>query len=642
MLNCVEYCIERVDAFNYSLKQSFGKAQNHWGCVKLMVLYFFKNLSIRNKFLIFFYTLIIIISLFSGYYSYALSERYVIGRVSSVGLGSMNQLTGSLSVIQSDMYDVSTQICLNPDLQELLLDLSRNSTTVTTISENFNFLSSMLVSKRYISYLAVYGTEGHPLYYHFKDSSFDPNPIEEIKNSDLYRRVKDAKGAPVWFRMEVGSNEFVRSNNSPKISLCRLITDINSGARETGLLVITLNEAYFKKLYATNLQSRLENLLITDQEGNSFCQWGSNAGILKEYLSTDLEDTSSGFRITGNKKDSLLITYGTVAESGWKVISSIPMQIVRSEINSGKTMIMFTTLACIVIFFPLSLLISSILTAPIKRLLKSMKRFEKGDFSQQVTIHNQDEIGQLGQGYNNMVTSIKELFEKFYMLQIKEKEAELNVLQAQINPHFLYNTLDSIFWKAKRHGDSEVSSMVYSLSRLFRLSLNRGKSFTLVADEKELLENYLKLIKIRYKERLTYFIDIDEEIMKYPLPKLLLQPFVENSIAHGIELKDQGGCVSIRGFRYEGQLVFEIRDDGVGMTPEQLKNLKDSLKSDSPVVPDPLKTGEYAIKNVFERLSIYYKNQFEFCIESSKELGTSIRLVIPAVQQMEGVTTNYV
>lgn len=637
MLNCVEYCLEHL-IHTIFIIVFLREGQNHWRYVKLMVLYFFRNLSIRNKILIFFYTLIIIISLFSGYYSYTLSERYVISRVSSAGLGSMNQLTGSLSLIQSDMFDTSTQICINPDLQELLLDLSRNSTTVTSISGKFNFLSSMLVSKRYISYLAVYGTEGDPLYYHFKDSSFDPNPIEHIKNSELYRRVKAAKGAPVWFRMEVGSNEFVRSNDSPKIAFCRLITDLNSGARETGLLVIALNETYFKKLYAANLQSGLENLLITDLKGNSFYQWGSNAGILKEYFSTDPEDTSSGFRITGNKKDSLLVTYGAVAESGWKAISSIPMQLVRSEINSGKTMIIFTTLACIVIFFPLSLLISSMLTAPIKRLLKSMKRFEKGDFSQQVTIRNQDEVGQLGQGYNNMVTSIKELFEKVYMLQIKEKEAELNALQAQINPHFLYNTLDSIFWKAKRHGDSEVSSMVYSLSRLFRLSLNRGKSLTLVSDEKELLEHYLKLIKIRYKEKLTYSIDIDEEIMKYSLPKLLLQPFVENSIAHGLELKEHGGSVSIRGFQQEGRLVFEIRDDGIGMMPDQLKNLQDSLNSDSPIILDPLKTGGYAIKNVFERLSIYYKNQFEFFIESSKEVGTSVKLVIPVVGPMEGGT----
>lgn len=168
-----------------------------------------------------------------------------------------------------------------------------------------------------------------------------------------------------------------------------------------------------------------------------------------------------------------------------------------------------------------------------------------------------------------MVDDIRELIDKNYILAIKERESELDTLQAQINPHFLYNTLDSLYWKATESGNDEIAEDILSLSQLFRLVLNRGDGIVTVKNEAELLERYLHIQKMRFGKRLTYEIALEQELLDEEIPKLILQPFVENAIVHGFERVDGSYTLNVSGEKKDNYMLFQIMDTGVGMSREQ-------------------------------------------------------------------------
>lgn len=175
---------------------------------------------------------------------------------------------------------------------------------------------------------------------------------------------------------------------------------------------------------------------------------------------------------------------------------------------------------------------TDIVSKPLHSLREAMEKFMQGDFSQKVEVMTQDEVGEASACFNRMVDDIRELIDKNYILAIKERESELDTLQAQINPHFLYNTLDSLYWKATESGNDEIAEDILSLSQLFRLVLNRGNGIVTVRTEADLLERYLQIQKMRFGKRLTYEISLEPEILEEKIPKLILQPFVENVIVH--------------------------------------------------------------------------------------------------------------
>lgn len=228
--------------------------------------------------------------------------------------------------------------------------------------------------------------------------------------------------------------------------------------------------------------------------------------------------------------------------------------------------------------------------------------------------------------FNRMVDDIRELIDKNYVLAIKERESELDTLQAQINPHFLYNTLDSLYWKATESGNDDIAEDILSLSQLFRLVLNRGDGIVTVRTEAELLERYLHIQKMRFGKRLTYEISLEQEILEEEIPKLILQPFVENAIVHGFESADGSYTLTVSGRKEEKKMFFQIKDTAVGMSEEQLAAVweaADNRKYASQRI------GRYAIKNVRERLKLIYHENYELRIESRVGCGTTVVVVVP-------------
>ena len=267
---------------------------------------------------------------------------------------------------------------------------------------------------------------------------------------------------------------------------------------------------------------------------------------------------------------------------------------------------------------------------PIKRLHDVTTTITKNDLQALVNRDNVDEITELGMSFNIMIGRIRELLDAKMKEQENLKKAELRALQAQINPHFLYNTLDTIIWMAEAQKTEQVIEIVSALSSFFRLSLSKGKDWITIGEEIERTRSYLTIQKMRYRDIMDFKIEADEEVLNNTILKLILQPLVENALYHGIKNKRGGGTIVVRARqKNENEVLLEVEDDGIGLTPERLAQLQAELDDDSGDMK--LESG-FAIGNVNKRIRLYYGRQYGLSIRSEYNTGTCATLVIPAIR----------
>jgi two-component system sensor histidine kinase YesM len=272
--------------------------------------------------------------------------------------------------------------------------------------------------------------------------------------------------------------------------------------------------------------------------------------------------------------------------------------------------------------------ISKSIYVPIKKLHDVTTTIARHDLEALVTADNADEITELGMSFNIMVGKIRELLDAKITEHENLKKAELRALQAQINPHFLYNTLDAIIWMAQVNQTAQVVELVRVLSRFFRITLSKGKDWITVRDEVEHIECYLAIQKMRYRDILDYRIDVPADMLDGQMLKLTLQPLVENALYHGIKNKRSGGAIVVRGRRLDGdQLLIEVEDNGIGMVWDKLAQIRALLDGEAGglVVAE----SGYGINNVNQRIKLYYGQQYGLSIHSEYLHGTRVSLIIP-------------
>jgi two-component system sensor histidine kinase YesM len=265
---------------------------------------------------------------------------------------------------------------------------------------------------------------------------------------------------------------------------------------------------------------------------------------------------------------------------------------------------------------------------PIKKLHDVTTTITKNDLQALMTSDNVDEITELGMSFNIMIGKIKELLDSKIKEQENLQRAELRALQAQINPHFLYNTLDTIIWMAESKKTDQVVEIVSALSNFFRISLSKGMDWITISEEVERIRSYLTIQKMRYRDILDFKIEVNNEVAENTILKLILQPLVENALYHGIKNKRQGGTIIVRARRHgEDEVLLEVEDDGIGFTSEKLAQLRAELEDDSGDLK--LESG-FGIGNVNRRIRLYYGKPYGLTIQSEYTTGTCVTLVIPA------------
>ena len=413
------------------------------------------------------------------------------------------------------------------------------------------------------------------------------------------------------------------------ISLSREVQSYENGTFR-GVILINLNMNKITEI-CNSFQEKQENFicLINDkgelvyEQQNGRERFAFDEKENRQELNTALGKTKESCFRLNYRGEKYLVTRTDMKTTGWTLVSMVPYKSVMAETMAiSGVMILAVAITLIVTLLLLNRILTGVVK-PLKKLEKYMVQVNPDNMDQRMEILTDDEIGHLSMKFNQMMDRIRNLKEQVIEEQEDKRKYELQALQAQINPHFLYNTLDSIIWMAETN-DSNIVAMTEALAKLFRISLNKGNEEISLERELEHVKNYLIIQSMRYADKFTYEISAEPGVERCRTIKLILQPIVENCIYHGIKKKRGTGKITIRAYRREQNLIIEVSDDGCGM-PEEIcrKILSDEIESEN------ISGSGIGVKNVNERIQLRFGKKYGLSYSSEEGVGTTVTYVLP-------------
>jgi two-component system sensor histidine kinase YesM len=406
------------------------------------------------------------------------------------------------------------------------------------------------------------------------------------------------------------------------ITVTKVVDYYYNGVEYQGILVVDINTSNIITLTETTNLGAFGHIVIINDDGSLIYSNKTTCFDIDCESLTIAKDIIFGGRSVSIDGTDFYANVNTLQDTRWRMATFINTDILSSTRNNTMLLIAIVFVSTLSFTVVVASSISNQISSPINRLKNHMERIEKEEFYETIEIDGQKEVISLTHSFNEMIKETRELMDRILFEQRSKRKTEFQALQNQINPHFLYNTLDSIVYLSENKMNEKVVEMVVALSRFFRISISRGKNIILLKEELEHARNYLLIQQIRYHEKFTFEFDIDEEVLDEEVVKLTLQPLIENAIQHGINTEYNKGRIIIRAFKKEGYLYLEVEDDGYGLLPEQIEELYQTVKFDS-------NNKSVGLKNVYQRLLLYYGEGTDFIIESELDVKTIIRLVIP-------------
>ncbi|RII36601.1 sensor histidine kinase [Clostridium chromiireducens] len=554
-------------------------------------------------------------------------------KVSEVSVQTLNSIQTNINLMINNADSLSKMVLSNSDLQKLLRQGSMYE-DLNTQAKVSSYLYKFIQSVPYAS--SVYILDNSNNVYSVGADILPTLPSDKIVNAKWYKHVIEKKGA---FILELnGGGVTFEKGQENYVSLIRLVRDMDN-MNKLGILVINIPQKSFKQVFDNISNDAETNIVILDKENQKITSLKSlkdekenvevNINIDNEIvrIGDEFSGNDTGYKMKKLGTTEYLISYSSKNNYNWKFVSIIPFAQLSKEsmtmIFIGFIIILFNG----IILFICSISISRIITLPIKSLLTSMKDIEKGVFNEVRIKTYGYEFKKLCSGYNIMITEIKKLIARVIEEQKTIRKAELYTFQAQIKPHFLYNTLDSINSLALSGCNKEVSYLVEALGNYYRTSVSKGKEIITIREEVEMVKNYLKIQKVRYPDLFEMEYTIESNCFEYKIPKLILQPLAENALYHGIRAKGKNGTIKISAHKGEGIVILSVEDDGAGMSEEQIEDIL--ISKDRGIEES------FGLRGTFERIRIFYGNDNAYKIESKLGEGTKIVLFIEAEEKEE-------
>ncbi len=450
----------------------------------------------------------------------------------------------------------------------------------------------------------------------------DLTPYIDIWKLDWYQAAMESPTGIAVSSSHV--QNAIKSSYKWVITLSRVLVNNRTGAKE-GLFFIDLNYSAISDLCNNNTIGNKGYIFVLDDKGNVIYhpkQQLMYGGLHTEHIE----------EIMACEKDSLTVRDGTERKlytlsrsqkTGWTVVGAAYTSELLKNNKQARMLYILAAAILILAVFAISSILSREITKPLRRLSESMSRVEKGEFDRaNVDVTMENEIGSLGKSYNLMTERIHTLMEENVYEQKQKRKSELKALQAQINPHFLYNTLDSIIWMSEAGQSDEVVEMTSALAKLLRQSISNDHEQVELGQEMEYVKNYLTIQKMRYQDKLEYTVEVDPKVRHVMIVKLVLQPIVENAIYHGIKYKGSKGTLRIRAFAESEDVCIVIEDNGIGMDETALNIIFDETQKIH-------KQNGVGVPNVQKRLKLYYGDKYGITYESKVGIGTRATIRIP-------------
>ena len=519
------------------------------------------------------------------------------------------------------MENIAYLISSNEDVQDYLFSDEIDSEGRYRILKQFE---TILDSRSDIRNVGIISKSGRML---INNGSKSVNHDLNINTQEWYTQ---ALNSPEGTTLTSSHVQHIISGERPwVITLSRGIRDRSGSGEKEGVFFIDLNYSAISGLCDQSTVGTKGYAFILDAKGNIV--YHPQQQQLYNELQTEnislIMDTDEDTVLTGTGNNGKLYSISRSDKTGWTVVDCTNVRELLSKSRQAQSIYVLTAVVLVIVALLFSRFMARSITLPIQKLRDSMKKVQEGDFSvSDVVVDSRNEIGSLTKSFDVMTHRIQELMEQNVHEQEQKRKSELKALQSQINPHFLYNTLDSIIWMAEGKKNEEVVLMTASLARLLRQSISNEDEVVPIANEVEYARGYLTIQKMRYKDKLEFQIDVDPSILHIPLIKLVLQPIIENAIYHGLKYKESKGLLIIKGFPKDGNAVLQVIDDGVGMDEETLAHIYDRHKVN-------YHSNGVGVYNVQKRLKLYYGEDYGITYESVVGKGTTATITIPGRQE---------
>ncbi|QJD84225.1 cache domain-containing sensor histidine kinase [Cohnella herbarum] len=472
-----------------------------------------------------------------------------------------------------------------------------------------------------------------------KMSLYMRDGMASIQATDQFLRLEEVQAEPWMQRLVNGEkpylwipSESVSATDGDTISFFRKVPSPVDNLDFAGLLraqmpkqslVQILDQALFTQSTSALLINSLNELIASSSQETI-----SDPDSIIQALDNMTSKNDDAFETVTLNGEKMLIGTVPVEHTDWRFVLVVPQHDIVKIAQKSRNQMLVIFLFVAAMTFPLAFWVSASGTIRIRKLTKNMRKVGVDNFKPNLDPKNNDEIGELTTTFNRMITRIDDLAADKYQLGLDVKNMELRALQAQINPHFLYNTLDMANWLAMKYNADDIRVLITSLSDFYKLSLSNGEDFISIRNEIEHVSAYVRIQNMRFRDKIDLRIDVPEDLMEYRTLKLLLQPLVENAILHGIMEKDtQTGTVWIRGKMDGDAIELIVEDDGIGMEEHTVRGILDgTLKKE---------IGGYGMRNIHNRLELIFGYPFGLTVESSMGAGTRVTVRIPVQETNE-------
>lgn len=595
---------------------------------KYITMPWFRNQRIRYKIIMIYFPLIFVPLFVLGFVSNQVYTNAIVKKtIKNVSDNSsliITRITGMLTNVESCANMLT--INLNKLIVEDPQSQGATETSLQMYTQITNQLSFALLVFPDVQSAAFIDTNGRV----FGSNLFMERNRELIASSEMLKQVDASSGNKnIWFPMQQ-RNYLTSDSQEIVMTLGKRIVNIYTG-QQLGMLVLNIKESSLSAIYQ-KIGSIQDGSYFIVNEGGVVVSSQHPEDLLQEVADPTMKNWITSSKdmsdLTSFQHEKTLVVSSDVPSFGWKLISMAPLESLTADTRKITILIVFIGLICL--FFALlgAGMLSQFIAKPIMGLTKHMKKVKEGSLDIEFQVNSEDEIGLLASGFNAMIRRVQELLTNINFEQKKKREYELALIQAQIKPHFLYNTLDVIYTLSEMGRARDVQRTTKALADFYRAALSKGRETITIEEEIRNVKDYLSIQRIRYSDVFTFEFDIRGEVLGGLIPKLTIQPLVENAIYHGLKTKGSLGLLKVTGEIVEGKIKIIVSDDGGGMLPERLEALVKKPESAEQAVG-------YGLRNVNDRIQLYFGDDYGLQIESQLGQGTEVTLWLP-FQSEEG------
>ncbi|MDM5281029.1 cache domain-containing sensor histidine kinase [Paenibacillus silvae] len=571
--------------------------------------------SLRNQIFVGFVMVMLVVLLIAGITAYDRVASLLKSNAEKHIQQTAVQASGRLDALIAQVNSLTSQVADDTYLQRLLYEEKQGK------KATFNQRQALLqIAGSYQSF--INGAQSMEIYTTNYSRIFpmDDRSLSHRLDRGWIVQADKGKGRLVW----AGSDP-----DDPSILLAiRRINLLDRSFEHGGYVVVRMQRSFFQLNDSERSDGSQDSIMLLDGGGE----------VVTSNLDVHLDPQAvmDSESVVQNGKESYIVVKQRSELTGWTLAVLTPLRETTEGVSILRTALFVSGVIGVVLFLVMSFFLSTMITRPLIRLMRAMRGAQPGAMRPNLMVSSTSEINELNEVYNQMVYRQNELAQVVHDKEVMQSRAELKALQSQINPHFLFNTLEAFYWSLEDKGEEEMARMVIAMSRLFRyiISSPHQDEWVTIADELEHVERYLNIMQMRLGDRMRWEIQLSEELRTVPMPKLLIQPLVENAVLYGVESTLKPGRIEINVYPLSitGLVCVEVRDDGPGIEAERLQTILQALKGGDPLAPGR-GTG-VGLVNVHQRLQLYFGGSplgdyARLAVDSEAGAGTVIRFYIP-------------